>query len=638
MSDDKSWDIQKSDALYKISRWGQDYFVINDKGHMAVSPNKDPDGPQIDIAEVVEEMQRTGVQFPAVVRFHDILRSQVKDINKTFIETIEEANFGGTYHGVYPIKVNQLREVVEEVIDAGAKYNHGLEAGSKAELLAVLAHNENYDSLTILNGYKDRDYLKLAMLGRKLGRKIIIVVERYAELAQIMELAEIMNVEPIIGLRAKLASIGSGKWKESSGDRAKFGLSIAEIINAIKYLKSIDKLSCLQLFHFHSGSQLPDIRNIKESITEGARIYAKLIKLGAPIKYFDVGGGVGVDYEGSKSTSNSSINYTLKDYVGDVVYILKQICDLEEVDHPHIISETGRALTAHHSCILMNVFGSIEITKDWINTGKTAGEHVLVQNMRDLLEDLREENYQDVYNDASQKKAEALSAFKLGILALEERGKIETLFWKICQKIIVFAELDEFAPEELRDLKIEMADRYLCNFSIFQSIPDAWAIDQFVPMAPITRLDEEPTNLCTLADITCDSDGKISNFITDLDTNKALPLHQLKDDEDYIIGAFLTGAYQDVMGDMHNLFGRLNEVHVFFDDEDPSDFYIEEIIKGNTSGEVLTMLQYAPRDMAKTIKRALDRRVQRGHLRPREAVALTDFYEQCLESYTYLDT
>lgn len=635
--DSKNWCIDQSEALYKINRWGDDYFFINDLGHMAVSPYKEQRSPQIDIAEVVKEMKRNNIQFPCVIRFHDILRSQIKTLNQIFRKTIEEAGYGGSYYGVYPIKVNQLREVVEEIVDAGKRYDHGLEAGSKAELLAVLALNTNNESLTVLNGYKDEDYLRLALLGRKLGRKMIVVIERFAELPLLIKLSKQMNIKPIIGLRAKLATQGSGKWAASTGHFAKFGLTVPEIINAVDYLKEQKMIDCLQLFHFHMGSQITDIRTVKESMTEAGRIYAKLIKMNAPIKYFDVGGGLGVDYEGSKSTSDSSINYTMKDYIGDVVYILKQICDLEDVDHPNIVTETGRAVTAHHSCIVSDIFGSINPVNEAMNITKNAGEHVLIQNLRELLTDLKQSNYQDVYNDTIQKNEECISAFKLGILSLEERAKGETLFWRICKKIVEFSDNDEFPPEEIDKLKFQLADKYLCNVSVFQSIPDAWAISQYVPIVPITRLHEMPSKLCTLADITCDSDGKINQFITSLDSNKVLPLHDLIEDEEYVIGFFLTGAYQDVMGDMHNLFGRINEIHVFCDDDDPNDFYIEEVITGNSAKDVLTTLQYTPDHMAMRIKRSLDQRVQRGHLRPREAVSLTDFYEKCLHSYTYLD-
>jgi arginine decarboxylase len=633
----KKWTIEDADEVYSVSRWGDGYFGINEKGNLTVLPLKTTSGPCIDIADVLDEMRTKNISFPAVIRFHDILRSQVVSLNKTFLQTIEEARFKGSYFGVYPIKVNQMREVVDEVVDAGAPFNYGLEAGSKAELLAVLAMNSNPHSLTICNGYKDEEFFRLALMGIKLGRKMIVVIEKYSELEEILRVSKEMDVEPMIGVRVKLSTRGAGKWANSGGDNAKFGLTIPEIINTVKYLKKIDKLNCLKLLHFHIGSQIPEIRTIKDAITEGGRIYTKLRKLGAPIEYFDVGGGVGVDYDGSKSNYHSSMNYNLKDYAGDVVYILKQICDLEDVEHPHIVSETGRAVTAYHSCVIFPVFGSVEKGNEEFSTEKSIGEHILVENMRELLNELKLSNVQEIYNDASAKKDECTSAFKFGILDLEERAKIETIFWQICKKVVELIGNDEDVPEEILTLKGQMAGQYLCNISIFQSAPDTWGIGQVLPVVPIMRLNEEPTKLCTLADITCDSDGKIDCFLGGSKHSNTLPLHEIKEKEEYLVGLFLTGAYQDIMGDMHNLFGRLNEVHVFCDDDDPEDFYIEEFIQGNTAADVLATLQYSPQAMAQTVKKSIEKQIQRGKLRPREGVDLTDFYEKCLGSYTYLN-
>ncbi len=631
------WSTEEALELYGINRWGEGYFGINNKGNMCVLPTKSPTGPQIDMLEVLQEMKEQGIRFPAVIRFQDILRSQVISMNKIFGESIAEAGYNGKFSGVYPIKVNQMREVVEEIIDAGSPYNYGLEAGTKAELLAVLAMNINEDSLTILNGHKDAEYMKLALLGSQLGRKIIVVIEKFSELPLLLKTYAEAGVEPMIGIRAKLATRGSGRWADSGGDYAKFGLTIPEILQAVQYLKNEGKGHCLKLFHFHIGSQITDIRTIKDTMTEGSRIYSKLIKLGAPIEYFDVGGGVGVDYEGVRSAkSNSSTNYTLKDYVDNVVYILKEVCDAENVPHPNIVTETGRALTAHHSCVITNVFGSVPISLDTYPTDPSKGEHALVKNMRELLSELDEDNFQQTYNDAVTIKDEAISAFKLGILSLEERAKLETMFWKTCKRIVHLIKDQDHVPEELLSLETKISDQFLCNFSIFQSVPDNWAIGQTLPIVPIQSLDSRPTVLCTLADITCDSDGKIDNFIQTDTCNGNLYLHPYKDKQDYYIGVFLTGAYQDVMGDMHNMLGRLNEVHVFSDDEDPSDFYIEEIIPGNSSSYVLTTLQYNPHAMAQTIKKLLDKRIQLGNLKPKEAVQMSDFYEACLQGYTYL--
>jgi arginine decarboxylase len=632
------WTIDDADEIYQISRWGEGYFSVNQKGDLCVNPTQTKNGPVISMMEIIEEMKNKNIAFPAVIRFHDILRSQVAILNKTFRSLIEEAKFTGSYYGVYPIKVNQMREVVEEIVDAGAPFNYGLEAGSKPELLAALAMNSNQNSLTVVNGYKDKELLRLALLGNQLGRKVIVVIEKYSELLDIMKLSQEIGVEPMIGLRAKIATKSSGKWASSGGDYAKFGLTITEILQAVKYLKSIDKAHCLKLFHFHIGSQIPDIKTIKDSISEGARIYAKLYKEGAKLEFFDVGGGVGVNYDGTRSNSPSSINYTTKDYVADVVYILKQVCDLEDVPHPNIVSESGRAITAHHSCVVTNVFGALEIGQgpaDNFNTDKAISENILVTNMRDLSTELTEKNYQEVYNDATKLKEESISAFKFGILSLEERAKLETLYWRICKKIVQHASLDEYAPDEILQLKNQMASQYMCNFSIFQSAPDTWAIGQILPVMPLHKLNQKPSELCTLVDITCDSDGKLDTFLSADGPTNTVPMHKLNG-EDYYIGLFMTGAYQDIMGDNHNCFGRLNEVHIFCDDDDPTDFYIEEVIEGNKASQVLSTLQYNPETMAQTLKASIDTQVKRGKIRPREGVDLTDFYEACLKSYTYL--
>ncbi len=631
-----SWTKDDADNAYHIARWGDGYFDINDQGHLCVLPNRDPMGPRIDISEVLDEMKLQNIPLPIVIRFHDILRSQVKLLNETFREVIKEAEYPGKYTGVYPIKVNQMREVVEEIVDAGTPYDFGLEAGSKPELLSVLAFNDNLNALTVLNGYKDEEYLRLALLGNKLGRKVIVVIEKFSELYKILKLSKELNVEPMIGLRSKMSVKGSGKWAESGGDKAKFGLTMAEMYQAVEILKTENCLNALKLFHFHIGSQVTDIRTIKEVIREGGRIYAELIKLGANIEYFDVGGGLGIDYDGSQSTNESSINYNLRDYVSDIVYILKEICAEEKVNAPNIVSESGRAITARHSCVITNVIDRIETSFTDFNTEAKKDEHRLVTKMREMTEGLDINNAQETFNDAEDTKKEALSAFRLGILTLEERAQIETLFWKITKKIAGYLPEMEFIPENLYDITKSIAPQYLCNFSIFQSAPDMWAIGQLLPILPITRLNEKPTTEGTLVDITCDSDGKINKFIGIEETRNLLPLHDLKPNEDYFIGLFLTGAYQDVMGDLHNLFGRLNEVHVFCDDEDPTDFYIEEVIKGSSSDTVLRAMQYNPEAMAYTLKKHIDKEIQSGKISPREGVRLIDFYEECLLSYTYL--
>lgn len=626
-----------ANEFYQIDKWGKGYFEADANGNLCVLPEQNPDGARIVINNVLQEMKKKKIELPAVIRFNDILHSRVKTINESFKAHIKEYGFKGDYSTIYPIKVNQMREVVEEIIDAGSEYKLGLEAGSKPELLAVLAMNEDLDSLTILNGYKDEEYLKLAMLGRKLGRKMIVVVEKFSELTKLIKVSKEMNVRPLIGIRGKISVKGSGKWSESGGDKAKFGLTISEILGVIETLEEEGLLDCLQLFHFHIGSQVTRIQSVKDAIAEGGRIYALLAKNNVPLKYFDVGGGLGVDYEGSKSiSSSSSMNYSTDEYVSDIVYGLKQVCDTEGVEHPHILSESGRAITAHHSCIITNVVGEIDPFFHRFDNNVYKTDHILVKNMRESLEEITPDNFQEIYNDALAIKTDALSAFKLGVLSLEERAKIETLFGRVCMRIKDFINKAEDVPEDLLGFKDDIAKQYLCNFSIFQSLPDVWAIQQVLPIVPTHRLNERPTENCTLVDITCDSDGKIDHFIENDGTSGSLKLHKLKKDEDYHIGFFLTGAYQDVMGDMHNLFGRLNEVHVYCDDDDPEDFYIEEIIRGSSGKTVLTTMQYNEAHMAMTIKKKLDKEVKNGKLQPKESVRLTDFYEDCLSSYTYL--
>ena len=631
----KKWSIKDSDKLYNISRWGDGYFGINKKGNLSAYPDRDQEsGPAIDIYEVLEEVKQLNIDFPVVLRFQDILRSRVEKLNKIFKRTIKEAKYKGKYFGVFPIKVNQMREVVEEILAGGLDYNFGLEAGSKTELLAALALNENNKALTILNGYKDEEYFRLALLGMKLGRKVIVVIEKPSELKEILRLGKEMGVEPNIGIRARVSSEGSGKWKESSGELSKFGLSMPEIVNALEELKAANALSCLKLFHFHIGSQITDIRKIKDAVTEGARIYAQLTHLGAKIDYFDVGGGLGIDYDGSKSVFESSRNYSTVDYVEDVVYILRDICDQENVEHPHLVSESGRYISAHHSCVVFNVFGKVQVSPQDYKIKKS--DNQLVKQMLDLKSELCEDNFQETYNDVLLKKDECLQSFKLGILSLEDRAAVESLFWSICREIYSISLTQEYVPDEIKKLQSKLADQFLCNFSIFQSLADSWGVGQLFPISPIHKLNTKPEKIGTLADITCDSDGKISNFIDFSKSCKTLPMHEICEDGPYYMGVFLTGAYQDIMGDMHNLFGRVNEIHVFSDEEDPNQFYIEEIIHGNSCSDILKTVQYNPDQMSLMIKRELNQKVREGELRPRESVHLANFYEKCLNQYSYL--
>ena len=631
------WSIEQAEELYGVKRWSAGYFSVGDNGNIQVHANHRLPDVSIDLKEVIDEMVAEGIQFPAVIRFHDVLRSQVEILNETFRDTIQQAEYQGQYIGVYPVKVNQMREVVEEIVDAGEPYNYGLEAGSKPELMAVMAYNENPEALTVLNGYKDEDYLSLALLGRRLGRKMIVVVEKFSELEMLVALAQKLNIEPMIGLRSKMMVKSEGKWASSSGERAKFGLSIAEILNAVEYLKKHDMLHCAKLLHYHIGSQISDIRKIKEAVTEGARLYAKLVQMGVPMEYLDIGGGLGIDYDGTSSTTDSSRNYSTDEYISDVVYGVKQICDLEGVPHPNLVSESGRAITAYHSMVVTNVVGEIKPAGTQFDITPTQDEHVLVSNMRELVEE-NGLHPQERFNDAASFKESAFEAFKLGVLDLPEMAKIDVMYWQILTDIHQALDHDSYVIQELEALENTLASQYLGNFSVFQSAADTWAIGQLLPIVPIARLNEEPTVRASIADITCDSDGKISKFIEGTQLSENIPLHKLHKDQPYYIGMFLTGAYQDVMGDMHNLFGRLTEAHIFAHDEEPGDFYIEEIVPGHSAARVLETMQYNTDYMAKVVKKAVDKQIRKGKLAPREGVRWTDFYEKCLDGSTYLRT
>ncbi len=630
---------ERIDDIYFINRWGEGYFSIGDEGHLSVRPDRSLSRSTIDIKKVIDEIKERGVQLPCVVRFPEILRSQVIHLNETFKTVIDEADYKGRFMGVFPVKVNQMREVVEEIVDAGAPYDFGLEAGSKAELLSVLSLNTNKESLTILNGHKDREYLRLALLGRKLQRKMIVVVERFQELIELIELSKEMNVEPLIGLRAKISVKGSGKWSESGGEKAKFGLSVSEIMQGVKLLEENGLKGTVKLIHFHVGSQVVNIQTIKDAISEGTRIYSELIKLGVPIEYMDVGGGLGVDYDGSQSAHDSSRNYSTEIYASDIVYGIQQVCDLAGVKHPHIVTESGRAMTAHHSFVLVEVVDKIgPMTTDFREGSYDDLEkpHILVTNIKEILTSVHETPFQEVFNDALAVKTDAENAFRLGILSLGEKAIIEDHFWEICRVLRGKIKHLDFISEDFESFADNLALQYLCNFSVFQSLPDSWAIDQLFPVVPITRLKELPTEHCILVDITCDSDGKIDKFINLGKYKNTLQLHSLKEDEPYYLGFFLTGAYQDVMGDTHNLFGRLNEVHIFSDVDDPHGFYVEEVIRGASAKKVLNTMQYNAGQMAYNMKKEIDSFVGLKNINPRESVKLIDFFEDCLNGYTYL--
>ena len=640
MTEPRPWTIDDAIEAYNVRRWGADAFTINDVGHLCVTPYGSG-GPVIDIMDVLEDIDDKGLGFPAVIRFQDVLRSRVEKLNIGFAESIKANSYGGQYFGVFPIKVNQMREVVEEILDAGRPFHHGLEAGSKPELVVALALNDDVEALTICNGYKDEEYMRLALAGRRLGRKVVVVIEKLSELPLLLRMADEMQIEPMIGLRAKLTTKGAGKWEKSSGEFAKFGLSSVEIVQAVHLLRERDLIHTLRLFHFHVGSQLTDIHTIKDAVKEGARIYSKLRQMDVPLQYFDIGGGLGVDYEGTATTNHSSTNYSLDEYTSDVVYSLKQICDAENVPHPDIVTESGRALTAHHSCIVMNVFGSIELGDPRARLptptppAGSIGERML-REMRDIVEHVKAGNAIEAFHDATAKKEEAEDAFRLGVLGLEERATIEHQYWEVTRRLGPLIDKMDHVPEDLEHLTTDAADQYLANFSLFQSALDHWAFDQLFPIMPLHRLDEEPEREATLVDITCDSDGQIDAFVGEDGERSTLRVHALRPDEPYFVGMFLTGAYQDIMGDMHNLFGRTHEVHVFVDDEDPEDYYLETVMPGDSIKDVLSRVQYEPGELLKLVKNAVDQRVKTGDMKPKTGVATFDIVTAAMGAYTYL--
>ncbi|MBL7995271.1 biosynthetic arginine decarboxylase [bacterium] len=631
-----AWNIEESNKVYNVKEWGAGYFHINSKGHIAVTPTKDPEK-AIDLHTVIEEVHSRGIELPVLIRFQDILRSRVKELNESFRAAISEYNYQGNYYGVFPIKVNQLREAVEEILDAGITYGYGIECGSKPELYVALALIEDKDRLIIANGYKDAAYIRMALLGKQLRKNIILVVEKLSELRQILQISQELNIEPAIGIRAKLSTKGTGKWEASSGDQSKFGLSTPELIEAIEILKENNLQHVFKLLHFHIGSQVPDIRTIKAAVKEAARIYVSIHKMGVPIQYIDVGGGMGVDYDGSRTTFRSSMNYTMQEYANDVVYTVLEVCNSEDVPHPNIVSESGRAIVAHHSVLILEIFGNIEKNQNYKKVDFTPDDPDIIQEMLDIRHQLHKKNtnYLEAYHDAIQRREEAHSLFSLGYLTLSEKAKVENLFWEIIFVIREYTKNMTIIPEELAELEPRLAEQYLCNFSIFQSLLDHWAIGHLFPIVPIHRLNEEPVKRATLVDITCDSDGKIGKFIDLKDMKDRLELHPLNG-QPYYLGIFLLGAYQDIMGDMHNLFGRVNEVHIFMDDEEPENYYVEEIIPGSNIGQVLSLVQYNENEIIKLIKKVVDQRIKEGVIKPSEGVKLLDMYELGLKEYTYL--
>jgi arginine decarboxylase len=627
------WKIADALEMYGVRHWGKGYFSINKAGQVAVHPSKRADQ-SIDLKELVDNLQARGIQLPILLRFTDILRHRVGEVADAFKDAIREYDFKGNYCCVYPIKVNQQRHVVEEILDFGKPFQFGLEAGSKPELLAVLALTNGLDTPIICNGFKDDEYIKMTVLARKIGKHIIPVIEKFTELETLVKYAEELSVRPVLGVRVKLAAKGAGRWKYSAGFRSKFGLTLSEVLDAYEYLKERDLADCLQLVHFHLGSQITNIRNIKQALTEAARVYVELHRAGAGVKYLDVGGGLGIDYDGSQTDFESSVNYTLQEYANDVVFRVKSVCDECEVPHPTIISESGRAVVAYHSLLVFDVLGVSNFDKYQAPPEIPADAPQQILDLQAVYRDANKKNYLEAYHDAVQTMDEVLTMFNLGSVDIKLRALTERLFWAVCVKVQRIVRELEYVPEELQGLEALLSDTYFCNFSIFQSMPDSWAINQLFPIMPIHRLNEIPSRRAVLGDITCDSDGKIDQFIDLRDVRNTLELHPL-DGQPYYLGAFLLGAYQEILGDLHNLFGDTNAVHVSLDDD--GEINLDAVIKGDTVREVLAYVQYSADELLARMRKDVEKAVRSGRISLGESRQLLRFYESGLEGYTYLE-
>jgi arginine decarboxylase len=627
------WTISDASELYEVGRWGKGYFSIADDGCVRVHPTKEPTR-SIDLKRLIDHLQLRGIGLPILVRFRDILRHRLGEIHGAFQTAMAQHQYNGKYVCVYPIKVNQQRQVVEEVLDFGRPYQFGLEAGSKPELLAVAALASN-ETPIICNGFKDAEFIEMAMLAQKVGRHIIPVVEKYTELGLVLEYAEKVGVRPRIGMRVKLAARGGGRWQSSGGYRSKFGLTVAEILRGLEELKAHGMQDCFKLLHFHLGSQIPNIRTVKGALIEAARIYTELVKVGAGLEYLDVGGGLGVDYDGSQTNFESSVNYTLEEYANDVVYHIQTVCDEAGVAHPTIVSESGRAVVAHHSVLIFNVLGVSGFGAEDVPT-RANGEE-LEQPIVDLIETyqaLSVRNAHESYHDAQQALDMALNLFSGGYLPLEQRVQAENLYWAICLKLQRLVQQMEDVPEDLQGLDETLADTYFCNFSLFQSIPDSWAIKQLFPVMPIHRLNKPPTSHAVLGDITCDSDGKIDQFIDRRDVKRTLPLHGFNG-EPYYLGVFLVGAYQEILGDLHNLFGDTHAVHVSLDEA--GGVRLDAVVKGDTVREVLDYVEFDPESLVQKLRTDVECAVRDNGLTYEEAGRMLQFYEDGLSGYTYLE-
>lgn len=629
----RRWRVDDSAELYNINGWGRNYFSINDKGHVVVTP-REGDCP-VDLKEVMDELLMRDMCSPVLLRFPDILDNRIEKITNCFKRACQEYEYAGHCYMVYPIKVNQMKPVVEEIVSYGQKFNIGLEAGSKPELHAVLATNIADNALIICNGYKDQKYIELALLAQKMGRRIYIVVEKLNELHLIADIARRLKIEPNIGMRIKLSSSGSGKWEESGGDQSKFGLNSSELLQALDLLDRKGMKSCLKLIHFHIGSQVTKIRRIKNALREATQFYVQLSKMGFNIEMVDIGGGLGVDYDGTRSGSGeSSMNYSIQEYANDAVSALADACQKNNLPQPDIINESGRSLTAHHSILIFEVLEttSLPLWKD--NEETSPDDHELARELYDIWNLLDTPRLLESWHDALQIREEALDRFNLGLLDLRTRAQIEKLFWSIAREVGEMANSLRHAPEELRKVAKMVPDKYFCNFSLFQSLPDLWAIDQLFPIMPISRLDEKPTRVCTIQDITCDSDGKIANFITSHGTSPQLPVHPIRQGEKYYIAVFLVGAYQEILGDMHNLFGDTNAVHISVY---PDRYEIDQVIEGETVAEVLDYVQFNPKKLVRNVETWATASMKAGKISPEEGREFLSNYCSGLYGYTYLE-
>jgi len=629
----RKWRIEDSEELYNINGWGINYFSVNEKGNVVVTPRGK--GVEVDLRELVDELTLRDVEAPMLIRFPDILDSRIETMQSCFRRAREEYEYKGQNFIIYPIKVNQMKPVVEEIVGHGKKVNIGLEAGSKPELHAVIATNTDSDSLIVCNGYKDEAYIELALLAQKMGRRIFLVVEKFHELKLIASIACKHKIRPNLGIRIKLASSGSGKWEDSGGDVSKFGLTSSELIQALDYLDEHQMKDCLKLVHFHIGSQVNKIRRIKNALREASQFYVELYKLGFSVEFVDIGGGLGVDYDGTRSAnSESSINYSIQEYVNDAVYTMVEASNRHEIPHPNIITESGRSLTAHHSVLIFEALESTSVPQWDEDEEVSEDDHDLVKDLYALWDTLNQPKMLETWHDAQQIREEALDRFSFGLIDLKTRAQVERLFWSIAREVHDMASKLKHVPDELTNLRKLLADKYFCNFSLFQSLPDSWAIDQIFPVIPIHRLNEKPDRVATLQDATCDSDGKIDNFIATRNFSYYLPVHKLKKEEPYYIGVFLVGAYQEILGDMHNLFGDTNAVHVSIDE---SGYKIDQIIDGETVAEVLEYVQYSPKKMVRTVETWVMSSVKKGVISAEEGKEFLSNYRSGLYGYTYLE-